>query len=168
MTFASPPETIKDPDQALPHATVIGDFIRIRRMSSMAPHDEWMATLPDATEVVVDDDEEGRPDAADIEKAISVVQCRAYLGKRAVQLIAPFLPGDGKWRLLTIDFGAEARRYESEFLMCFAFVPVNSTLSRASPYFEVGFSLATGARAEDAPTFNVTVKAIVGIPFPLP
>lgn len=167
MSIASTPETIKDPDQALPHATAIGGFVRIRRMSSMAPHDEWMATLPDTTEVVVND-QEGRPDAVDIQKAISVIQSRVYLGKRAVQLIAPFLPRDGKWRLLTIDFGAEARRYESEFLMCFAFVPVNSILSRASPYFEVGFSLATGAHAEDAPMFTVTVKAIVGIPFPLP
>jgi len=146
-------------------ATQLGVFVRISRMSAMAPHEEWMATLPDKTEIVVPD-EADRPSARDLAKAISVVQSRAYLGKRAVQLIAPFLPARGAWRLLTIDFGTEARRYESEFLMCFAFVAANTELSSASPYFEVGFSRSE-VLENDEPVFGLTVKAIVGVPFPM-
>ena len=105
----------------------------------MAPLDEWMATLPDKTEIVVPDDG-GRPNFLGVAKAISLAQSRSCLGKRAVQLIAPLIRGDGAWRLLSIDFGAETRRYESEFLMCFAFVAVNPVLSGTSPCFEVGFA----------------------------
>lgn len=145
--------------------TQIGAFVRVSRMSAMAPHWEWMATLADETEIVVP--EEGdRPAALGVAKAISVVQSRPYLGKRAVLLIAPFLSGEGAWRLLTIDFGAEARRYESEFLMCFAFVAAKTHLSSSSPYFEVGFSQTTPSAA-DEPVFSLTVKAIAGIPFPV-
>jgi hypothetical protein len=145
-------------------ATQLGEFVRVSRMSAMAPHDEWLATLPDKTEIVVP--EEGdRPNPLSVAKAISVVQSRSYLGKRAVQLIAPFLRAEGAWRLLAIDFGAEARRYESEFLMCFAFVTANTDLSSTSPYFEVGFAQSRTS-GEDEPTFSLTVKAIVGIPFP--
>ncbi len=131
----------------------------------MAPHDEWMATLPDKTEIVVPD-EGNRPNLLGVAKAISVVQSRSYLGKRAVQLIAPFLKGEGAWRLLTIDFGAEARRYESEFLMCFAFVAARTDLSTTSPYFEVGFAQSETSEEEE-PMFSLTVKSIVGIPFPM-
>jgi hypothetical protein len=96
--------------------TLLGEFVRVSRMSAMAPHDEWMATLSDKTGIVVPDDG-GRPNFLRVAKAISVAQSRSYLGKRAVQFIAPFIRGDGAWRLLTIDLGAEARRYESEFLI---------------------------------------------------
>jgi len=144
--------------------TQLGEFVRVSRMSAMAPHDEWMATLSDKTGIVVPDDG-GRPNFLRVAKAISVAQSRSYLGKRAVQLIAPFIRNDGAWRLLTIDFGAEARRYESEFLMCFAFVAANTALSSTSPYFEVGFAQSKPSE-EDEPAFSLTVKAIVGIPIP--
>jgi hypothetical protein len=151
--------------QARRFPTQLGEFVRVSRMSAMAPHDEWMATLPDKTEIVVSE-EGNRPNLLGVAKAIAVVQSRSYLGKRAVQLIAPFLRSEGAWRLLTIDFGAEARRYESEFLMCFAFVAAHTDLSSTSPYFEVGFAQSE-ASEEDEPVFSLTVKAIVGIPFPM-
>lgn len=144
--------------------TQLGEFVRVSRMSAMAPHDEWMAILSDNTEIVVSEDGDS-PDVLGVAKAVSVVQSRSYLGKRALQLIAPFLRGKGSWRLLTIDFGAEARRYESEFLMCFAFVAANTALSSTSPYFEVGF-VRLKTSEEEEPLFSLTVKAIAGIPFP--
>ncbi|WP_213954752.1 MULTISPECIES: hypothetical protein [unclassified Variovorax] len=151
--------------QARRFPTQLGEFVRVSRLSAMAPHDEWKATLADQTEIMVP--EEGdRPNPLGVAKAIAVVQSRAYLGGRAVQLIAPFLRGEGAWRLLTIDFGVEARRYESEFLMCFAFVAANTRLSSSSPYFVVGFSQSK-ASEEGEPVFSLTVKAIAGIPFPV-
>jgi len=145
-------------------ATKLGDFTRVSRLSAMTPHEEWMTVLADGTEVVVAARGSG-PSPLGVEKAIAIVQSRSYLEKRAIQLIAPFLRDEGSWRLLTIDFGAEAHRYESEFLMCFAFVAANTTLSGTSPYFEVGFALPKQRQTED-PVFTLTVKAIVGIPFP--
>ncbi|WP_219216897.1 hypothetical protein [Variovorax boronicumulans] len=152
-------------EQAGRFPTQLGEFVRVSRMSAMEPHEEWMATLPDRTEIVVPE-EGNRPDALGVAKAISVVQSRSYLGKRAVQLIAPFLRGEGSWRLLTIDFGAQARRYESEFLMCFAFVAAGKELLSTSPYFEVGFAQPNAADG-DEPVFSLTVKTVVGIPFPV-
>lgn len=125
------------------------------RMSATAPHNEWMAILPDEIEIVVSEDA-NRPNALGVAKAVSVVQSRSYLGKRAVQLIAPFLRAEGAWRLLTIDFGAEARRHDAEFLMCFAFVAADAELSSSCPYFEVGFSLSQ-VQEENEPVFSLAV-----------
>lgn len=164
MALNTRTDVVRGAEQTQRSPTQLGEFVRVSRMSAMAPHDEWMATLPDKTEIVVPEDGDC-PHALGVAKAISVVQSRSYLGKRAVQLIAPFLRGEGAWRLLTIDFGAEARRHESEFLMCFAFVAVNTDLSSTSPYFEVGFSPSKTSE-EDEPVFSLTIKTVVGIPFP--
>ncbi|VTU15179.1 hypothetical protein SRS16CHR_01395 [Variovorax sp. SRS16] len=129
------------------------------------PHEQWMTRLADDTEIVVAADGNG-PSPLGIDKAIAIVQSRFYLEPRAIQLIAPFLKGRGSWRLLTIDFGVEALRHASEFLMCFAFVAANTTLCGTSPYFEVGFALPKQRPLED-PVFLLTVKTIVGIPFPM-
>jgi hypothetical protein len=44
----------------------------------------------------------GRPNFLGAAKAIPVAQSRSYLGKRAVQLIAPFIRCEGAWRLPAI------------------------------------------------------------------
>ena len=59
--------------------TQLGEFVRVSRMSAMAPHDEWMATLSDKTGIVVPDDG-GRPNFLRVAKAISVAHSRSYLG----------------------------------------------------------------------------------------
>lgn len=152
-------------EQARRFPTQLGEFVRVSRMSAMVPHEEWMATLPDKTEIVVLE-EDNRPSGLGIAKAIAVVQSRSYLGKRAVQLIAPFLRGEGSWWLLTIDFGAESLRHESEFLMCFAFVAAGKELLSTSPYFEVGFAQPNEAEGGE-PVFTLTVKTIIGNPLPV-
>ncbi|MBS0450047.1 MAG: hypothetical protein JSS14_01935 [Proteobacteria bacterium] len=155
MTRQTRGSGIEGAGQGQPCQTELGEFVRVGRMSETAPHNEWMAILPDETEVVVSE-AANRPDALGVAKAVSVVQSRSYLGKRAVQLIAPLLRAEGAWRLLTIDFGAEARRYDAEFLMCFAFVATNAELSSSSPYFEVGFSLSQ-VQEENEPVFCLGV-----------
>jgi hypothetical protein len=149
-------------------ATKLGEFVRVSRLFASGPSEEWMTKLPDGTEVVVPASA-GGPSPLGVEKAVAIVQSRWYLEKRAIQLIAPFRRGEGGWQLLTIDFGAEARRRDSEFLMCFAFMAANTTVSIASPYFEVGFALPERQQTEE-PVFELTVKAVVGFPFqdPLP
>jgi len=76
--------------------------------------------LADSTKVVVPD-VQGAPSSLALEKAVSIVQSRAYLERRALQLLVPFTKDRGDWRLVTLDFGVEAQRHECEFLMCFAF-----------------------------------------------
>lgn len=136
------------------------NFERINRMSAGAPHNDWISILPDATEVVVSETG-GQPNPLEVQKAISIVQGRSHLGKTSRRSFEKKVRGD-----LTVDFCAETRRYGSEFLMCFAFVAIHATLNKSSPYLEVGFSLPASSSTEDAPIFNATVKAFVGLPFP--
>ena len=100
-----------------------------------------MAVLADSTEVVVPD-LQGAPNSLAVEKAVSIVQSRAYLEKRARQLLLPFTKDEGDWRLVTLDFGVKAQRHECEFLMCFAFQVGSGELSVTSPYVEIGLLVA--------------------------
>lgn len=154
MTLHSHGNGIARAEQEQLSQTELGEFVRVSRMSATAPYSEWMALLPDGTEVVVSE-EADRPDALGVAKAVLVVQNRSHLGKRATQFIAPLSSIAGAWRLLTIDFGTEARRHGAEFLMCFAFVETDADLSSSCPYVEVGFSLFH-VQKENEPVFSLT------------
>ncbi|KIX58603.1 hypothetical protein SZ29_08855 [Burkholderia pseudomallei] len=119
-----------------------------------------MAVLPDNTEIVVAD-VEGKPSPLGIEKAVSVVQCRAYLEGRARQLLLPLGKQDGEWRLVGIDFGVEAQHHDCEFLMCFAFQATMASLNAAGPYVEVGFALPV--RSSIGPIFVLTIQTLTGL-----
>lgn len=135
------------------------EFLPIRRLGGL-PHEEWMAVLPDNTEIVVAD-VGGKPSSIGIEKAISIVQSRAYLEARARQLLLPIVRQDGEWRLVGIDFGVEARRHNCEFLMCFAFQARMANLDATGPYVEVGFALPM--RSSIWPIFILTIKTVTGL-----
>lgn len=136
----------------------LAEFVLVNRLGPRNP-DEWMAVLAELTEVVVAD-VRGAPSPLGIEKAASVVQSRAYLERRAVQLLVPFTKDDGAWRLVTLDFGVEAQHQKCEFLMCFAFQATNNELSIASPYAEVGFALPM--QTGEDPIFVLTVRRTAG------
>jgi hypothetical protein len=136
----------------------LGDFVARHRAAAAAPR-EWIATLADRTTVVVSDCC-GAPNAVQIEKAVSIVQSRAYLEARARQLLRPFTKEDGTWRLVTIDFGVTARRHGCEFLMSFAFRATNGGRSITSPSVEIGFALASPAAID--PIFVLTVVTATG------
>jgi hypothetical protein len=124
---------------------------------------DWLCVLEDNTELVVPGSRTA-PASLGISKASSIVQSRSYLERRALQLVAlvaKSVYAEGAWRLVTIDFGAEARRHESEFLMCFAFEMDAVSLSSDMPYVEVGFGLPAGQVCD--PVFELTVKAVRGI-----
>lgn len=145
--------------RCVPGPAVLGEFVLTNRLGSW-PRDEWMAVLPDRTEVVVLD-LRGEPSPTAIQKAVAIVQSRAYLEKRALQLLVPFSKDDGRWRLVTIDFGIEARHEDCEFLMCFAFQAANSDMSVTSPYVEVGFALPMQAPVD--PVFILSVRTAAGL-----
>jgi hypothetical protein len=136
-----------------------GEFLPVHGLGT-PPHDEWMALLPDNTEIVVAD-LRGKPSSIGIEKAISIVQSRSYLEARARQLLLP-LKNDGEWRLVTIDFGIEAQHHDCEFLMCFAFQATTADLAATSPYVEVGFALPV--RSSIGPMFILTIQTATGLP----
>jgi hypothetical protein len=138
----------------------LGEFVLTNR-SAACPRDEWIAVLADSTEVVVPG-LQGAPSPLAIEKAVSIVQSRAYLEKRALQLLVPFTKDQGDWRLVTLDFGVEAQRQECEFLMCFAFQVASGKLSVTRPYVEIGFSLPVPMDAD--PVFILMVITAVGFP----
>ncbi|MDB5859309.1 MAG: hypothetical protein JWQ76_2998 [Ramlibacter sp.] len=121
---------------------------------------DWIAPLADFAEVVVSDFR-GAPSQVDTEKAAAVVQSLGYLEPRALQLLVPFTREAGSWRLVTLDFGAEARRHDCEFLMCFAFQTPDSQLSVTSPYAEIGVALLRSEVSE--PLFILTVKSACGL-----
>jgi hypothetical protein len=128
------------------------------------PFRDWLCVLEDDTEVVVPGSRIA-PSTLGIAKAASVVQGRSYLEGRALQLvtlIGKAIHPQSTWRLQTIDFGAEARRHDSEFLMCFACESPGPSLSCGTPYVEVGFGLAAGQDCD--PVFELTVKAVRGMP----
>jgi len=122
---------------------------------------EWVAPITQYTDVVVSD-VEGAPSRVGVQKAISIVQSRSYLERRAIQLLIPLTKEPGSWRLVTIDFGAQARLHECEFLMCFAFEAACNALSITSPYAEVGFALMPSV--DQDPLFILTIKTAVGFP----
>lgn len=135
------------------------EFLPVSRLGT-PPHDEWMAVLPDSTEIVVSD-AEGRPRAIEIEKAISIVQSRAYLEARARQLLVPLGKENGEWQLVAIDFSIEAQHHNCEFLMCFAFQATMADLAATSPYVEVGFALPV--RSSIGPMFILTIQTATGL-----
>lgn len=139
------------------------EFLPIHRLGT-PPHDEWMAVLPDSTEIVVAD-VNGKPSSVGIEKAIAIVQSRAYLEARARQLLVPLGKEDGEWRLVAIDFGIEAQQHECEFLMCFAFQATKSDLADTSPYVEVGFALPVHLSVSPSfsPMFILTIQTTAGL-----
>ncbi len=120
---------------------------------------EWVAPISAHADVIVGD-ADGAPSPIGVAKALSIVQSRAYLQRRAVQLLIPLTRDAGSWRLVTIDFGAQARLHACEFLMCFAFEATHSELSITSPYAEIGFALTVSAT--DDPLFVLTVKTASG------
>ena len=136
----------------------LGEFVLVNGRGARN-RDQWMVILADLTEVVVAD-AQGGPSPLGIDKAVSIVQSRAHLERRALQLLVPFTRDDGGWRLVTLDFGFEAQHQECEFLMCFAFQATNSELSVTSPYAEVGFALPL--QAGEDPVFVLMVRRIVG------
>lgn len=142
------------------HFPTLGKFSKLNRVDLGDMSDEWISILPDGTEIVVAD-VRGKPSQLGVEKAVSIVQSRAYLEARAHQLIASFRPSAGSWRLITIDFGVESARQQSEFLMCFAFVStVNTDPSFADPYVEIGFTIQRPIGPD--PMFELAVKSISG------
>ncbi|MEO8057925.1 MAG: hypothetical protein ABI671_06335 [Burkholderiales bacterium] len=146
----------------VPGPATLGEFVLSNSRGGCPGEEceEWMATLADLTEVVVSDFR-GSPSQVGIEKALSIVQSRGYLERRALQLLTPFTKEDGRWRLVTLDFGLDAGRHECEFLMCFAFQRPNCELSITSPCVEVGFDLL--GREVSEPVFVLTVKSAVGL-----
>ncbi|MEO8524553.1 MAG: hypothetical protein ABI460_07540, partial [Caldimonas sp.] len=127
------------PDCRARGPATLGDFVPSNRANDFSCR-EWVATLADRTTVVVNDWRDS-PSVVGVEKAVSIVQSRAYLEHRARRLLVPFTEEAGSWRLVTIDFGTDARRQGCEFLMCFAFRATNSVLSITSPSVEIGFAL---------------------------
>lgn len=109
------------PDGRVRGPATLGDFVPSNRANDFRRR-EWVATLADRTTVVVNDWCDS-PSVVGVEKAVSIVQSRAYLEHRARRLLLPFTKEAGSWRLETIDCGTEARRRGYEFLMCFALVP---------------------------------------------
>jgi hypothetical protein len=140
----------------------LGDFVRCDR-SNVVGLPEWLATLADGTTVVIGD-RCGAPSALDVEKAVSIVQSRAYLESRARRLLLPFTREEGSWRLVTIDFGAAARLQACEFLMAFDSCAQGSALSITSLHVEIGFALPLPV-AED-PIFVLRVATAAGFPAP--
>jgi hypothetical protein len=122
------------------------------------PCREWVATLADRTNVVVSD-WCAAPSLLGIEKAVSIVQSRAYLEHRARLLLLPFGKQTGSWRLATVDFGTAARRHRCEFLMCFAVQDTSGALSMTSPSVEIGFALPAPGATD--PVFVLTVVTVV-------
>lgn len=137
-----------------------GEFLPIQRLGALS-HNEWMAVLPDSTEIVVAD-VKGKPSSLGIEKAIATVQSRAYLEARARRLLVPLGKEDGEWRLVAVDFGLEAQHHDCEFLMCFAFQAAMSGLARTSPYVEVGFALPANLGVH-TPMFILTIQTTEGL-----
>lgn len=139
------------------------EFLPIHRLGTPG-HDEWMAVFPDNTEIVVAD-VEGKPSPMGIEKAIVIVQGRAYLEARARQLLVPLGQEDGEWRLVAIDFGIEAQHHDCEFLMCFAFQATKTDLVDTSPYVEVGFALPVRLSVSPgfSPMFILTIQTTAGL-----
>ncbi|MGO4392962.1 hypothetical protein AB4Z46_16560 [Variovorax sp. M-6] len=129
------------------------------RDQSARLHQRHLQFRRHSAEVVVPD-VQGEPSSPAIEKAVSIVQSRAYLENRALQLLVPLARDDGSWRLVTLDFGLEAQRHACEFLMCFAFQPVNGGLSITSPFVEIGFSLPVPTG--DDRVFVLTVRTAAG------
>lgn len=123
-----------------------------------------MSVLPDNTEIVVAD-VAGKPSPIGIEKAIAIVQSRAYLEARARQLLVPLGKRDGEWRMVAIDFGNEALHHDCEFLMCFAFQAAKADLAATSPYVEVGFALPVRLSVSPgcSPMFILTIQTTVGL-----
>jgi hypothetical protein len=144
----------------VPGPATLGDFFASNR-ADIPPRHEWTATLPDLTRVVVRDWCDA-PSVVGIEKAVSIVQSRAYLEHRARRLLAPFTKEAGSWRLVTLDFGTEAQSHGCEFLMCFAFRATNGVLSITSPSVKIGFALP--AQAATDPIFVLTVVTADGFP----
>lgn len=134
------------------------EFLPVNRLGT-PPHDEWMAVLPDSTEIVVAD-VEGKPSPIGIEKAIAIVQSRTYLEARARQLLVPLSNKDGEWRVISIDFGIEAQHHDCEFLMCFAFQATGTDLVDTSPYVEVGFALPV--QSSIGPMFILMIQTATG------
>jgi hypothetical protein len=142
----------------VPAPAPLGAFVRGSKLGGDSPG-EWVASITQHTDVVVGD-ADGKPSPIGIAKALSIVQSRTYLEPRAVQLLVPLTKEPGNWRLVTLDFGAQAHLHECEFVMCFAFEATYSELSITSPYVEVGFALT--APAADDPLFILTIKTAVG------
>ena len=141
-----------------PAPAPLGAFVRGAELGGDS-RVEWVAPITQHTDVVVSD-VDGVPSSIGIAKALSIVQSRAYLERRAVQLLVPLTKEPGSWQLVTLDFGAQAHLHACEFLMCFAFEAMSCELSITSPYAEVGFALMAPA-AED-PLFILTIKTAVG------
>lgn len=135
------------------------EFLPVRRLGIQL-QDEWMAELPDGTEIVVADAGD-KPSSVCVEKAVSIVQSRTYLETRARQLLVPLNQKSGVWRLVTIDFGHEAQQHECEFLMCFVFESEGSGLAESSPYVEVGFALSVQSGA--GPMFVLMIQETTGL-----
>ena len=122
-----------------------------------------MAVLPDSTEIVVAD-LNGAPGSVGIAKAIPIVQRRAYLERRAHQLIERFETSGDAWRLLTIDFGFESEVHGSEFLMCLVREGRGTVKpTPASPYIEIGFALLQKPTGQD-PLFEPSIRSASGLP----
>ena len=138
----------------------LGDFVASSRVDAFA-HREWVATLADLTMVVVNDCC-GAPSQVGIEKAVSIVQSRGYLEQRARLLLLRVTKEAESWRLVSINFAAEARRHGCEFLMCFAVQDVDGVLPSASPSVEIGFALPAPGAMD--PVFVLAVTTVVGFP----
>jgi hypothetical protein len=131
----------------------LGDFVPSSR-ADVFPYREWVATLADRTTVVVSD-WCAAPSPLGIEKAVSIVQSRAYLEHRARRLL-PFAKAE-RWRLASIDFGTKARGHGCEFLMRFAGPNTSAFPSITSPSVEIGFALPSPTAMD--PVFVLTVVA---------
>lgn len=93
------------------------------------------------------------------------MQSRAYLEARARRLLVLLGKADGGWRLAAIDFGAEARRRDCEFLMRFAFEAGKAGPAAPSPRVEVGFALPlpSGAGSGFRPVFFLAIETMAGL-----
>jgi hypothetical protein len=132
------------------------DLLLARRFERSASGD-WIAILTDESELVVPD-AHGAPDQPAVAKAAAILQSRAYLQGRALQLVSHLVREEGAWQLVTLDFGAMAQGAGCEFLMCFAFQASGQALSVGSPYAEVGFALFNQSGRD--PVFTLMSKTV--------
>jgi hypothetical protein len=138
----------------------LGAFVACNSVDALS-YREWVATLADRTNIVVSD-WCAAPSPLDIEKAVSIVQSRAYLEHRARLLLPRSATQTESWKLATIDFASAARRHRCEFLMCFAVQDTSGVLSITSPSVEIGFALPEPSATD--PVFVLTVATVVGLP----
>jgi hypothetical protein len=80
----------------VPVPAPLGTFVRGIGLGGRS-REEWVAPISQDADVVVSD-VGGAPSPVGVAKALSIVQSRAYLERRAIQLLIPWTKESGSWR----------------------------------------------------------------------